>query len=116
MGCRWDAGHDCCPIPPSQVILFDLGLPGEDGFAVLERFISNRVMSDISVIVVTARDQQEVEKKAGRLDAVDYVSQPITMLATRDRAPAGVSRKSATMEWRPSRTTVEPLIGKACHV
>ena len=103
--------------PPTLIInLLDLGLPGGDGFAVLERFTSNLLMRDIPVIVVTARDQQEVEEKAGRLGAVDSVSQPIhvdalmarlqTVLATRDRVPVGVSRKSATMEWRPSRTTV----------
>jgi CheY-like chemotaxis protein len=73
-----------------------------DGFAVLERLKSNRVMSDIPVIVVTVRARQEAEEKARRLGAAAYVSKPIqvdalmaslrTVLATRDGVPAGVTR------------------------
>jgi putative two-component system response regulator len=85
-----------------QAILLDLELPDVDGFAVLERLKSNRVMSDIPVIVVTVRARQEAEEKARRLGAAAYVSKPIqvdalmaslrTVLATRDGVPAGVTR------------------------
>lgn len=60
-----------------QVILLDLGLPGGDGFYVLERLKSNRLLSDIPVIVVTARDPQEAEDRARILGAVAYVQKPI---------------------------------------
>jgi CheY-like chemotaxis protein len=52
-----------------QVILLDLGLPGGDGFHVLERLKSNTVLSDIPVIVVTGRDRKEAEERAQRLGA-----------------------------------------------
>jgi len=84
-----------------QAILLDLGLPGGDGFVVLERLKSNLLMSDIPVIVVTVRDRQEAEEKARRLGAADYLSKPVqvdelmaslqSVLATQDGAPAGVT-------------------------
>ena len=84
-----------------QAILFDLGLPGGDGFVVLERLKSNLLMSDIPVIVVTVRDRQEAEEKARRLGAAAYLSKPVqvdalmaslqSVLATQDGAPAGVT-------------------------
>ena len=81
-----------------QAILLDLGLPGGDGFVVLERLKSNLLMSNIPVIVVTVRDRQEAEEKARRLGAADYVSKPVqvdalmaslqSVLATQDGVPA----------------------------
>ena len=60
-----------------QAILLDLGLPGGDGFYVLERLKSNRLLSEIPVIVVTARDRQEAEERAQRLGASGYVQKPV---------------------------------------
>lgn len=60
-----------------QAILLDLGLPGGDGFYVLERLKSNRLLSDIPVIVVTGRDPKEAEEKARRLGAAAYVQKPV---------------------------------------
>ena len=84
-----------------QAILLDLGLPGGDGFLILERLKSNHLLSEIPVIVVTVRDRQEAEEKARQLGAVAYVSKPVqadelmasiqTVLATQDGAPAGVT-------------------------
>jgi putative two-component system response regulator len=80
-----------------RAILLDLGMPGGDGLLVLERLKSNRLLSHIPVIVVTARDRQETEEQTRRLGAVDYISKPIqadalmtsleTVLATSDKAP-----------------------------
>jgi DNA-binding response OmpR family regulator len=84
-----------------QAILLDLGLPGGDGFLILQRLKSNHLLSEIPVIVVTIRDRKEAEEKARQLGAVAYVSKPVqadelmasiqAVLATRDAAPAGVS-------------------------
>ncbi len=60
-----------------QAILLDLGLPGGDGFYVLERLKSNRILSDIPVIVVTVRDPWEAEERAQRLGAAGYVQKPV---------------------------------------
>ena len=47
-----------------QAILLDLGLPGGDGFLILQRLKSNHLLSEIPVIVVTIRDRKEAEEKA----------------------------------------------------
>jgi DNA-binding response OmpR family regulator len=60
-----------------RAILLDLGLPGGDGFMVLERLKANRLLSNIPVIVVTAREPGEAEEAARRLGAVDYLQKPI---------------------------------------
>jgi len=84
-----------------QAILLDPGLPGGDGFVVLERLKSNRLLSDIPVIVVTVRDRQEAEEKARRLGAAAYLSKPVqvdalmaslqSVLATQEGVPVGVT-------------------------
>ncbi len=60
-----------------QAILLDLGMPGGDGFLVLERLKSNRLLSHIPVIVVTVRDRQRAEEETRRLGAVAYLQKPI---------------------------------------
>ena len=85
-----------------QAILLDIEMPGGDGFLVLERLKSNRLLSHIPVIVVTIRARQEAEEKARRLGAADYVLKPVqadvlmaslqTVLATPDGVPAGETR------------------------
>lgn len=62
-----------------DAILLDLGLPGGDGFVVLERLKNNRKLSTIPVIVVTVRDRKEAEEKAQRLGAAGYVPKPINV-------------------------------------
>lgn len=62
-----------------QVILLDLGLPGGDGFLILERLKANKFLSHVPVIVITARAPKEGEEKALKLGAVSYVQKPINV-------------------------------------
>ena len=59
---------------PDGVIL-DIGLPGIDGFEVLETI---RTGSDIPVIMLTAREDQESIARAFDLGANDYISKPFS--------------------------------------
>jgi len=60
-----------------HVILLDLGLPGGDGFLVLERLKSNRLLSAIPVIVVTGRGPEVAEQKARECGAVAFLQKPV---------------------------------------
>ena len=60
---------------PSLIIL-DLGLPAGDGYVVLERLQSNDALSDIPVIVLTARDSQSSEKRSLTAGAAAFFQKP----------------------------------------
>ena len=60
-----------------HVILLDLGLPGGDGFLVLERLKSNRLLSTIPVIVVTGRGPEVAEQNARECGAVAFLQKPV---------------------------------------
>ena len=62
-----------------DVILLDLGLPGGDGFLILERLKANKLPSTVPVIVVTARDLKEVEAKAFRAGAAASFQKPVNI-------------------------------------
>ncbi len=60
---------------PSLIIL-DLGLPAGDGYVVLERLQSSDKLSEIPVIVLTARDSQSSEKKCLVAGAAAFFQKP----------------------------------------
>ena len=62
-----------------DVILLDIGLPGGDGFLILERFKANTLFSAIPVIIVTARDTKGVEEKALQAGAVASLQKPVVI-------------------------------------
>jgi DNA-binding response OmpR family regulator len=62
-------------IEPDLVIL-DLGLPGGDGFIVLERFRANVHLAAIPVIVVSARDLHGNKERALKAGARAYLQKP----------------------------------------
>ena len=62
-------------IASPRVVLLDLGLPGMDGIEVCRRI---RAISDVPVIMLTARDA-EVDKIVGlEIGADDYVTKPFS--------------------------------------
>ncbi|MBX3331000.1 MAG: response regulator [Nitrospira sp.] len=81
-----------------QVILLDLGLPGGDGFLILERLKANKFLSHVPVIVITARAPKEGEEKALKLGAVSYVQKPINV----DELIAGLQQLLAPAKKRSS--------------
>lgn len=59
-----------------NLIVLDLGLPAGDGFAVLERLQESDTLSDIPVIVLTARDPQSNEERTLRAGATAFFQKP----------------------------------------
>jgi DNA-binding response OmpR family regulator len=59
-----------------DLILLDLGLPGGDGFQVLQRLKAIPRLAVIPVIVVTARDPASNEEKTAALGAAAYFHKP----------------------------------------
>ena len=59
-----------------DLIILDLGLPGGDGFIVLERFRINPYLAVIPVVVVSARDSRGTKERALKAGAKAYVQKP----------------------------------------
>jgi DNA-binding response OmpR family regulator len=62
-----------------DVILLDIELPGGDGFVVLERLKTNKLLSTIPVIIVTVLDLKDVEEKALRAGAASSFQKPVNI-------------------------------------
>jgi two-component system, OmpR family, KDP operon response regulator KdpE len=86
-----------------DVILLDLGLPDGEGMGVLETV---RSWSSVPVIVVSAREQEELKIAALEAGADDYVTKPFGVgellarvrVALRRNAQFGASGESAVFE------------------
>jgi DNA-binding response OmpR family regulator len=60
-----------------DAIVLDLGLPGGDGFVVMERLRSMAPVSHIPIVVLTARDPSTSRDRALAAGAVAFLEKPI---------------------------------------
>lgn len=74
---------------PPDLIILDLALPDMDGADVLERL---RAWSDVPVIVLSVRAQEEEKVRLLELGADDYVTKPFSMAELIARARAALRR------------------------
>ncbi len=63
---------------PPNLILLDIMMPGLDGYAVCEQLKRDPRTANIPVIFLTARVDEEDERKGFELGAVDYITKPIS--------------------------------------
>ena len=80
-----------------HLVLLDIGLPGIDGFEVLEQLKADPELSEIPVIMVTAWAEPDFMERALEAGALDYVRKPFAVddllervaIATRNADPTG---------------------------
>ena len=72
-----------------DLVLLDLGLPDRDGLRLLEDV---RLESNIPIIVVTARAEEEAQLQSLELGADDYVTKPFSLAQLEARIQAILRR------------------------
>jgi DNA-binding response OmpR family regulator len=84
-----------------NLIILDLGLPAGDGYVVLDRLQHDDKLSNIPVIVLTARDPQSSEQRALQAGASAFFQKPAdnaelleVIRATLPRAAVGAALPS----------------------
>lgn len=75
-----------------DLVLLDLGLPDDDGMTILRRL---RGVSQIPVVVLTARDDERTVVRALRAGADDYVVKPARLGELRARIEVAARRRVA---------------------
>ncbi|MGW7566807.1 response regulator transcription factor [Streptomyces tendae] len=85
----------------SDLLLLDLGLPDVDGLEVLRRL---RAVSDLSVLVLTARGDERSVVRGLRLGADDYLVKPVRLTELLARIEAVTRRTTAARAPRAART------------
>ncbi|HQD56808.1 MAG TPA: two-component system response regulator [Candidatus Competibacteraceae bacterium] len=81
--------------PPPDLILLDIMMPGMDGYEVCQRLKADIHTSDIPVIFLTAKTQEEDEEKGLRLGGVDYITKPINPPIVLARVETQLTLKNA---------------------
>ncbi|MCL1792961.1 MAG: response regulator transcription factor [Oscillospiraceae bacterium] len=76
-----------------ELIILDIMLPGEDGFAVLSRLKSEKPTSHIPVIMVSAKGEEISKVKGLNMGADDYISKPFGVLEFVARIKANLRKK-----------------------
>lgn len=74
-----------------QAVLLDMGLPDMEGFDVLLRI---REISDVAVIMVSVRGQEDVKVRCLEAGADDYVTKPFSAVELTARIAAVLRRKT----------------------
>ena len=103
---RVSRGEDALRAKLPDVVLLDVGLPDIDGFEVCRRL---RATSQVSVIMLTARDE-EIDRVFGlEIGADDYVTKPFGLRELVARIRAVTRRAGATDAAENSMIIVESL-------
>ena len=74
-----------------QAVLLDMGLPDMEGFEVLSRI---REFSDVAVIIVSVRGQEDIKVKCLESGADDYITKPFSASELTARLSAVLRRKT----------------------
>ena len=93
-----------------DLVLLDVMMPGLDGFEVLKILRETRLMSELPVIMVTAKDEGDDVVKALNLGANDYVTKPIDFPVLMARMQAHLLLKRSEEALREANESLEKRV------
>jgi two-component system alkaline phosphatase synthesis response regulator PhoP len=80
-----------------DLVLLDVMLPGDDGFAILSRLKSEKTTAHIPVIMVSAKGEEISKVKGLNMGADDYIAKPFGVLELIARIKANLRRNDKTV-------------------
>lgn len=89
-----EAGETLINAFAPDLILLDIDLPGEDGFAFCQRLKQDPITARIPIIFLTAAHETEKKVTGLELGAVDFVTKPFDPAELRARVRASLRTKS----------------------
>ncbi len=95
-----------------DLILLDLMLPGIDGMEICRRLRADDATSEIPIIMLTARGEEEDIIQGLELGADDYVTKPFSIKVLLARVQTVLRRRSELQQ----RTDIEELIHGELHI
>lgn len=98
---------------PVQVVVLDIGLPGEDGLSVAELLSTN---PSVAVIILSARDAVEDRLAGLRAGADRYLVKPVNLMELAANIDAAVKRQTVHGNLQRIATHASPALGHATAV
>ena len=78
-----------------DLILLDIMLPGDDGFAILSRLKTGKTTAHIPVIMVSAKGEEHSKVKGLNMGADDYMTKPFGVLELVARIKANLRKRGS---------------------
>lgn len=98
---------------PPDLILLDIVMPEMDGFEVCRRIKQDTATADIPVIFVTARQDEENERKGLELGAIDYITKPFSPPIVKTRVRNHIKLSDSMVKLKNAMAELERLYGMA---
>ena len=98
--------------PQPDLILLDIVMPGMDGYEVCQRLKTDERTRNIPVIFLTARTQEEDERRGLEMGAEDYITKPISAPIVLARVKTHLSLKGTADFLRDKAAFLEQEVAR----
>jgi putative two-component system response regulator len=96
--------------PETDLLLLDQLMPEIDGLGVMRRLRADSMLSDLPVIMVTARETREDRLRAVEVGVSDFIGKPVDRAEVLVRVKAQLRMKEAQDELKRSRLVLEETV------
>lgn len=95
-----------------SLILLDITLPDTDGYNICKRLKADSANSDVPVIFITSRENEDSLVKAFEVGAIDYISKPFSSLELNVRVKAHLENKRIKDELKQTNEELQKALAE----